>query len=271
LSDPESRLALILNIAAYHFVEIADPPALREQLRARCEALGLLGTVLVASEGVNLFLAGHGKDIHAFLAELDADHRFATMAVKFSDSECVPFRRLRVKLKKEIITFRKSDLAPSRERAPVVPPKQLARWLDRGCDDAGRDIVLLDTRNDQEVAHGSFVNALTLPIAKFTELPEALETHRETLLGKTIISFCTGGIRCEKAALWMLDAGYENVLQLEGGILGYFEQVGAAHYQGGCFVFDERVALAPDLKPVAVGAMTEAVARSLLPLGEGGA
>jgi UPF0176 protein len=100
---------------------------------------------------------------------------------------------------------------------------------------------------------------LTLPIAKFTELPEALEAHREALQGKTIVSFCTGGIRCEKAALWMQNAGYENVLQLGGGILGYFEQVGAAHYQGGCFVFDERVALAADLKPVSSGAMTEVV------------
>jgi UPF0176 protein len=241
---------VILNIAAYHFVEIADPSALREQLHARCESLAVKGTVLVAGEGVNLFLAGTSGAIHAFLAELRADPRFAAIAVKFSESESVPFRRLRVRLKPEIITFRKFDLLPGRERAPSVAPTRLAQWLDQGRDDDGREIVLLDTRNDQEISHGSFADALTLPIAKFTDLPEALEAHRQALAGKTIVSFCTGGIRCEKAALWMQNAGYENVLQLEGGILGYFEQVGGAHYRGGCFVFDERVVLAADLRPI---------------------
>jgi len=254
---------VILNIAAYHFVEIADPSALRERLHARCDFLGLKGTVLVAGEGVNLFLAGEGADIHAFLAELRGDARFAAIAVKFSESEIVPFRRLRVKLKAEIITFRKFELLPGRERAPSVTPKRLAQWLDQGKDDAGRDLVLLDTRNEQEIAHGSFANAVTLPIGKFTELPDALETHRDAFAGKTIVSFCTGGIRCEKAALWMHNAGYENVLQLEGGILGYFERAGSAHYQGGCFVFDERIALGPDLKPVTNGAMNDEAACSV--------
>jgi len=251
---------LILNIAAYQFVEIADPAALRDRLLARGAALALKGTVLVAGEGINVFLAGEAEPVRVFLAELTADPRFADMAVKFSESETVPFQRLRVKLKREIITFRNFQLLPGRERAPAVAPKQLAQWLEQGRDDAGREIVLLDTRNDQEIAHGTFVDALTLPIAKFTELPQALEAHRESVRGKTVVSFCTGGIRCEKAALWMQDAGYENVLQLEGGILGYFEQVGGAHYRGGCFVFDERIALAPDLKPTASGAMTEAPA-----------
>jgi UPF0176 protein len=242
---------LFLNIAAYHFVEIADPQALRDRVRARCEALALKGTVLVAGEGINLFLAGDTDAVSAFLDELRADERFAAIAVKFSRSDAIPFQRLRVKLKKEIITFRKFDLQPGKERAPAVAPARLAKWLEQGRDDSGREVVLLDTRNDQEVMHGSFTNALTLPIAKFTELPEALEPHRDAFREKTIVSFCTGGIRCEKAALWMQNSGFENVLQLEGGILGYFEQVGAAHYEGGCFVFDERVALDADLRPVA--------------------
>lgn len=249
---------MILNIAAYHFAEIADPPGLRDRLRARCEALDLKGTVLVAGEGINIFLAGAADAIGHFLAELKREPRFAAIVVKFSESEIVPFRRLRVKLKKEIITFRKFDLQPGKERAPVVAPQRLAKWLAQGRDDAGREIVLLDTRNDQEIAFGSFENALTLPIGKFTDFPEALEPHRDALNDKTVVSFCTGGIRCEKAALWMQNAGYENVWQLEGGILGYFEQVGAAHYDGACFVFDERVALGADLKPVPAGAMSEA-------------
>lgn len=243
---------MIVNIAAYHFVEIADPQGLRDVLRARCEALTLKGTVLVAGEGINLFLAGEAGAIHAFLADLQQEERFAAITVKFSESEAVPFQRLRVKLKKEIITFRKFDLLPGKERAPSVAPKQLAQWLTQGRDDSGREVVLLDTRNDQEVAFGRFRNAVTLPIGKFTDLPEALEPHRDSLKEKTIVSYCTGGIRCEKAALWMQNAGYENVLQLEGGILGYFEQIGAAHYEGDCFVFDERVALGADLKPVPI-------------------
>ncbi|KFN44594.1 sulfurtransferase [Arenimonas oryziterrae] len=238
----------ILNIAAYRFVAIADPSAVVARVRAACEAGDLKGTVLVAPEGINLFLAGEGEAIHEFLRDLGEDPRFAGLTVKFSDSETVPFQRLRVKLKREIITFRDESLVPAAERAPALSPERLQQWLRTGRDDAGRELVLLDTRNRQEVAYGSFKQALTLPIDKFTELPEALEAHRDALADKTIVSFCTGGIRCEKAALWMQQAGYRHVLQLEGGILGYFEQVGGEGYDGDCFVFDERVALSPALK-----------------------
>jgi len=131
-----------------------------------------------------------------------------------------------------------------------VQPRTLARWLGQGGrDDQGRPLVLLDTRNAQEVGHGTFAGALTLPISCFTELPGALQPHREALRDATVVSFCTGGIRCEKAALWMRQDGMDNVLQLEGGILGYFEQVGGLGYAGRCFVFDERVALDPELRP----------------------
>lgn len=241
---------MVLNAAAYHFVEIADPPALRERVQVRCEALGLRGTVLVAGEGINLFLAGEPDAVRGFLTELQSDARFADMAVKFSESPNLPFRRLRVKLKREIISFRHPELQPGKMRAPSVTAQRLAQWLEDGRDDAGREVVLLDTRNREETAYGSFENALVLPIDNFTELPEALEPHRQELRDKTIVSFCTGGIRCEKAALWMQQAGFEHVLQLDGGILGYFEQVGGAHYQGSCFVFDERVALMADLTPL---------------------
>ena len=132
----------------------------------------------------------------------------------------------------------------------MVDPPTLARWLAQGRrDDAGRPVVLLDTRNEQEVAHGTFAGALTLPIVRFTDLPDALQPHREALRDATVVSFCTGGIRCEKAALWMRQDGMDNVMQLEGGILGYFEQVGGQGYQGRCFVFDERLALDPALQP----------------------
>jgi UPF0176 protein len=172
------------------------------------------------------------------------------MPLKWSESNFVPFRKLLVKAKRETITFRQQGLDPARARAPAVDPVTLARWLEQGVDDAGREIALVDTRNQQESAYGSFSEAITLPISKFTELPEALEAHREELRGKTVVSFCTGGIRCEKAAIWMQQAGYGEVLQLEGGILAYFEHVGGFAYRDHCFVFDGRIALDPALNPM---------------------
>lgn len=241
---------MTLNIAAYQFVRVDDPPALAAQLRAWAEARELRGTVLVAGEGINLFLAGVPGAIEAFLADLRGDDRFTSIVVKRSHSDAPPFARLKVKVKPEIIAFRREGTTPLAGRAPSVVPATLARWIGQGRDDAGRRLVLLDTRNREEVAHGSFAGALKLPIDNFTELPEALQPHRTALADATVVSFCTGGIRCEKAALWMRDAGMDNVLQLDGGILGYFEQVGAAGYDGSCFVFDERVALDPGLQPL---------------------
>ncbi len=243
---------MVLNIAAYHFVAIDDPRALADALHARAAAAGLRGTLLVAPEGLNLFLAGAPTALRGFLDQLRADPRFAALKAKQSHSATVPFARLKAKVKPEIITFRHAGTAPlGRTRAPAVSPHDLARWLDQGCDDAGRPVALLDTRNEEEVGHGSFAGALTLPITDFTQFPDALAPHRPALAGATVVSFCTGGVRCEKAALWMGDTGMANVLQLEGGILGYFEQVGGRHYDGACFVFDQRVALRPDLSPVA--------------------
>ncbi len=216
--------------------------------------MDLRGTVLVAGEGINLFLAGDEAAIESFLAPLRADSRFTGLRVKYSHSAQSPFARLKVKVKPEIISFRRDDASPLAGRAPAVAPATLQRWLQRGgVDDDGKRVVLLDTRNAQEVSHGTFSGALTLPITRFTELPEALAPHREDLRDATVVSFCTGGIRCEKAALWMRADGMDNVLQLDGGILGYFEDVGGHGYEGGCFVFDERVALDPELKPLADG------------------
>ncbi|KAB8198153.1 sulfurtransferase, partial [Lysobacter maris] len=245
---------MFVNIAAYHFTPIDDPDALSGHLRGLAAAGGLRGTVLVAAEGINLFLAGTAAAIDGFLDGLRADPRFAAIEVKYSHSRTQPFARLKVKLKREIIAFRREDASPLEGRAPTVAPAELARWLDQGHDDRGRPVVMLDTRNREEVGHGSFANALTLPIDNFTDLPQALAPHRDALADATVVSFCTGGIRCEKAALWMRATGMDNVLQLDGGILGYFEQVGGAHYDGRCFVFDERVALDPALRPLVDGA-----------------
>jgi len=242
---------MIANTAAYHFVAIADPDALAAQLQDWAQAGALRGTILVAGEGINLFLAGAPEAIDDFYAQLRADPRFAALRVKTSISAQQPFARLKTKVKPEIISFRRDAASPlAAERAPAVAPATLQRWLRQGHDDTGRRVVLLDTRNAQEVDYGTFAGALTLPIVKFTDLPEALAPHRADLADATVVSFCTGGIRCEKAALWMRADGMDNVLQLDGGILGYFEEVGGEGYAGRCFVFDERVALDPQLQPL---------------------
>ena len=240
----------MLNIAAYHFVPIEDPAALASQVRTLAEAGDLRGTVLVAGEGINIFLAGTESAIRVFLEALREDPRFADIVVKESRSQAQPFGRLKVKVKKEIIAFRRDQSSPLEGRAPAVQPADLARWIEQGHDDSGRKLVLLDTRNREEIEHGTFSGALTLPIDNFTDLPEALTPHRSALADAVVVSFCTGGIRCEKAALWMQAEGMDNVLQLEGGILGYFERVGGFGYEGRCFVFDDRVALDAELKPL---------------------
>lgn len=247
---------MILNIAAYLFVAIDDADALAVRLRERAEADGLHGSVLVAPEGLNLFLAGEEAPLCAFLAWLRDDPRFASLHAKESWSEVVPFAKLKVKRKDEIIAFRRERASPLSvgERAPAVTPATLQRWIAQGNrDDAGKRLVLLDTRNREEFGFGTFAGAMTLPIDNFTDLPDALAPHREGLRDATVVSFCTGGIRCEKAALWLRHDGMDNLLQLDGGILGYFEAVGGAGYEGNCFVFDERVALDPELRPLADG------------------
>jgi len=241
---------MILNIAAYLFTAVDDPDAVAARIRDWADAGGLRGTVLVAGEGINLFLAGDEPAIQTFLDALRGDERFAAIAVKFSRSRSQPFARLKVKVKREIIAFRREEASPLSRRAPAVPPAVLARWIEQGHDDTGRRLVLLDTRNREEVGYGTFADALTLPIDNFTDLPAAFAPYREALADATVVSFCTGGIRCEKAALWLQADGMPNVLQLDGGILGYFEQVGGYGYDGHCFVFDERVALDHEMKPL---------------------
>ncbi|MGE4367620.1 sulfurtransferase [Thermomonas sp.] len=244
---------MILNIAAYLFVAIDDADALAVRLRERAEAAALRGTMLVTPEGLNLFLAGMEAPLRGFLAWLRADPRFSALHAKESWSRAQPFARLKVKRKAEVITFRREAASPLRAgmRAPAVDAPTLARWIAQGHDDAGRRLVVLDTRNREEVAHGTFTGALTLPIDRFTDLPAALAPHREELRDATVVSVCTGGIRCEKAVLWMRADGMDNVLQLDDGILGYFERVGGAGYSGRCFVFDDRIALDPQLRPLA--------------------
>ncbi len=239
----------ILNISCYLFVSLSDTAALRDRLHARADALGLKGTVLIAEEGINLFLAGPADAVNAWVADVRADARFATLTPKESWSEVQPFQRLKVKVKPEIIRMNQPAVRPDQApRAPALAPATLARWLDQGHDDQGREVVMLDTRNDFEVDQGAFDNAIDWRLAKFSDFPAALAAHKAELAGKTVVSYCTGGIRCEKAAM-VLEAEGVRAWQLDGGILKYFEDTGGKHYHGNCFVFDDRRGVNADLSP----------------------
>lgn len=240
-------MSAIVNIAAYRFVTLDDAQEVADRLYACAGNKGLLGTILVAPEGLNLFLAGRAAGMDVFLHELRSDARFAPMRIKTSHSAVQPFGRLKVKVKPEIIAFRRGVDVPSLPSG-AVSPATLRRWIAQGKDDTGRPLVLLDTRNREETAYGTFAGALTLPIDNFMDLPDALAPHRESLQDAAVVSFCTGGVRCEKLLPWLQAEGMENFMQLDGGILGYFEEVGGEGYEGDCFVFDERMALDPQLR-----------------------
>lgn len=240
----------ILNIAAYRFVPLdtATLPSLRAELREQCEAQTVRGTILLSPEGINVFLAGTPDAVEAILERLRQIDGCADLEVKRSWSDVVPFQRLRVKLKREIIAFGIEGIDPAARPSPKLSAAELKRWLDEG-----RPVTLLDTRNDFEIEAGTFAGAVLAGVDNFRDFPAAVDRLPAALREEPLVIFCTGGIRCEKAGPLMERAGFKHVYQLDGGILKYFEDCGSAHYDGACYVFDERVALQPDLTPAAAG------------------
>lgn len=238
--------------AGYRFVDLTCLNALKCGLQDRAAAAGLKGTVLLAEEGINFSLAGEPAALQGWLDALQADERFAALPLKRSHSAQMPFARLKVKIKHEIIRMNQPTVRPALSRAASVDAQTLARWLKAGRCDEGRELVLVDTRNGFEVDAGAFDGALDWRLNSFGDFPQALATHAAALAGKTVVSYCTGGIRCEKAALWMQQQGVGHALQLDGGILGYFKAVPAAPgWRGRCFVFDEREGLDTELRAAA--------------------
>ena len=232
-----------MNIAAYRFAPLTGLAALRADLLAFCRAQQLRGTILLSSEGINLFVAGGQDEVDALLARLKSISGLEQLESKVSHTNHQPFRRMLVRLKKEIIAFGVPGIDPARRTSPKLAPRQLKEWLDEG-----RPLTLLDTRNDYEVKLGTFENALPAGVDHFRDFPAAVAKLPTELKDQTIVMFCTGGIRCEKAGPYMESQGFRNVLQLEGGILKYFEECGGAHYRGECFVFDQRVGVDPALQ-----------------------
>lgn len=230
--------------AFYHFATLPDFAQMRASLKALCDERNVTGTILLAAEGVNGTIAGQPEDVRAVLDFLRADPRLAALEHKESPATHDTFHRMKVRLKREIVTLGVPDLDPASQAGTYVDPAEWNALLD------DPNVVLVDTRNDYEVAIGSFPGALNPATRSFRELPEWVEQHPE-LRGKKVAMFCTGGIRCEKSTALLRSRGFDEVYHLKGGILKYLETVSAQEnrWQGECFVFDERVAVGHGLAP----------------------
>ena len=227
------------NILFYKYASIDDVNSFRENQLKLCKSLNLLGTILIAKEGINGCVSGPDKEIEQYKKSLSNDERFFDMQFKEGTVKQHTFGKLKVKVKKEIVAFRHEvDL---RNAAPYVEPKELKEWLDNK-----EELILVDARNKYESKIGKFENAVTLPIGTFRQLPGKLGSM-EDLKGKKIVTYCTGGVRCEKASAFLKENGFSNVYQLHGGILNYGKECGNGHWKGKCFVFDTRVAI--DIDP----------------------
>ena len=224
--------------AFYRFFALADPSALREDLRAAFAETDLLGTTLLAPEGVNGTMAASAETIDRFLAFLGERTGLTRDEVKFSSSDKPPFRRLKFKRKREIITFRNTSVDPTRPGQYVDPQEWNALIADP-------EVLLLDTRNTYETEIGTFVGAATPPLATFSDFATYVREHLDPTQHTKVAMFCTGGIRCEKASAYMLQQGFPQVFHLKGGILKYLEEVPveASKWEGDCYIFDERVSV----------------------------
>lgn len=234
-----------LTVAFYKFVELQDYAELKAPLFACCQENDVQGTILLATEGINGAIAGLPHNIHTVLNFLREDPRFADLAAKESWSEKRPFYRMKVRLKKEIIKMGVPDIDPTQTVGEYVRPEDWNQLL------ADPDVVVIDVRNDYEVAIGTFKGAINPNTKSFSELPEWLQEQAELQKKPKVAMFCTGGIRCEKSTALLRHEGFEEVFHLQGGILSYLENVpeDESQWQGDCFVFDERVAVGHGLKP----------------------
>jgi UPF0176 protein len=223
----------------YKFVSLPDYRELRQPLLHFCQEWQIKGTILLAAEGINATIAGTRSSIDAVLAYLRSDSRLRDLEPKESFADTLPFARLKVRLKKEIVTLGVPSVDPNQRVGTYVKPQDWNRLISEP------DVLLVDTRNDYEVEIGTFQGAIDPHTHSFTQFPEYVTTHLDPQQHKKVALFCTGGIRCEKATSYMLSQGFEEVYHLQGGILKYLEEVPAQEslWEGECFVFDDRVAV----------------------------
>jgi UPF0176 protein len=249
LPDPRSPAILpamtVLVAAFYKFVELPDYVALRAPLLALCDQLGVKGTILLAHEGVNGTIAGAPDAVRAVLERLRSDPRLAALEHKESYTSERPFYRMKVRLKREIVTLGVPGVSPSKMAGTYVKPEDWNRLIE------DPDVVVVDVRNDYEVALGTFKGALNPRTKSFSELPKWVEQERKLQGKPKVAMFCTGGIRCEKSTALLRSQGFDEVYHLQGGILKYLETVPKeqSRWDGECFVFDERVAVNHELSP----------------------
>jgi UPF0176 protein len=232
-------------ILFYKYVEIADADVFAGAQRALCESLGLKGRILIAAEGINGTLAGAAENVDRYVSALQADPRFSDIEIKRSPGDAVTFPKLVVKVRREIVTLNAGPLPPDKENH--LSPRA---WKDLMEKDP--NVVLLDIRNRFESAAGRFENAVTCDIEHFRELPAYVD-HLQDLKEKKVLMYCTGGIRCEKASTLFRQKGFKSVFQLHGGIAAYQEQFGNEHWQGECFVFDQRMTVRVEKGLVQIG------------------
>jgi UPF0176 protein len=238
-------MANFLTAALYKFVELPDFAELKEPLLACCEDNHVKGTILLAEEGINGTIAGLPQNVYAVLAFLRLDPRLADLTHKEAFSEKMPFYRMKVRLKREIVTMGIPGINPNQMAGEYVKPEEWNKLLD------DPDVVVVDVRNDYEVAIGTFKGAIDPKTKSFSELPEWVRQEANLRNKPKVAMFCTGGIRCEKSTAFLRSEGFEEVYHLEGGILKYLETVPESEslWEGECFVFDERVSVGHGLKP----------------------
>ena len=232
----------VLNIAGYKFEPLNDVEGLVPEFQSVCDDLDLKGSVYLSSNGINFSLAGSEEAVQQYLYFMEQDKRFLDIPLKKTYSETQPFRRMKVRQKKEIISLGRDDINPRELTGDYVTPQELCAMYENN-----EDVIVLDTRNEYETRVGLFENAVDLQLDTFRDFPDAIEQLPEEYKDKQIVMYCTGGIRCEKASAVMLKAGFSDVKQLEGGVLDYFKETGGKYWNGDCFVFDERVALDTEL------------------------
>ena len=231
-----------VNIAGYKFQPLEDAADLISLYQNKCDELKLKGTMLISKNGINFSLAGTKQAIDKIISFLEQDIRFLNIPLKVTYSKEQPFRKMKVRLKKEIISLGQKDINPLKLSGEKISPQDLKQLLD-----SKEEVLVLDTRNEYETRVGKFENAIDLNLDTFRHFPNAIKSLPEDYKDKQIVMYCTGGIRCEKASAVMMKAGFTDVKQLEGGVLDYFKETGGAYWEGDCFVFDERVALDTEL------------------------
>ena len=233
----------VSNITGYKFIPITNTKSLQKLIIKYSTDLNLKGTVLISKKGLNFSIAGETESIKSFTEFLCSDKRFSDIDIKTTYNDYQPFRKMLVRIKKEIISMGVDEIDPFISTGDKISPLELQKKLKNN-----EDVVLLDTRNEYEVRLGTFEQAIDLNLDSFRDFPKRVDILKNELESKEIVMFCTGGVRCEKASALMLKNGFKNVKQIDGGVINYFKETGGAYWKGDCFVFDDRVALDKNLK-----------------------